>query len=175
MGARQSDTLVFPPFPVLAWDGSSWTCSDNLPACGEFHRGMGSDFVNLHVATDEDERSPPTPEQVAAYEFLKANDGSIARNICGRIHREYPFLRDRFTEYCGADELDEILPQISGPEDLKAMIGVVNVYIQRNSRAGVAYVGLEMDCTWDEEHGLGVMLHEDRIWDYGAAEILFMD
>ncbi len=36
-----------------------------------------------------------------------------------------------------------------------------------------AYIGFELGCSWDEEHGVGVMMHKDRIVAIGQAETSF--
>jgi len=32
---------------------------------------------------------------------------------------------------------------------------------------GIPYVGFEFGCTWDEEHGLGVLMHGTRTVEIG--------
>jgi hypothetical protein len=32
------------------------------------------------------------------------------------------------------------------------------------------YIGYELGCTWDEEHGLGVMMHGTRLVAIGQAD-----
>ena len=39
---------------------------------------------------------------------------------------------------------------------------------------GIAYVGYEFGCIWDDEHGLGVMTHKTRIIDFGGADSSFL-
>ena len=41
------------------------------------------------------------------------------------------------------------------------------------AKDGFAYIGLELGCTWDEEHGAGVLLHCGRIVDIGQADMSF--
>jgi hypothetical protein len=36
------------------------------------------------------------------------------------------------------------------------------------------YVGFEFGCTWDDEHGLGVLMHGERVVDVGGAETAFL-
>jgi hypothetical protein len=43
------------------------------------------------------------------------------------------------------------------------------------AKAGHAYVGLELGCTWDEEHGAGVLLHKGRVVEVGQADTSFDD
>jgi hypothetical protein len=37
----------------------------------------------------------------------------------------------------------------------------------------MSYVGLEFGCSWDKEHGFGVMLHGSRVFDIGSADTSF--
>jgi hypothetical protein len=42
------------------------------------------------------------------------------------------------------------------------------------TRSNAAYVGLEFGCTWDEEHGVGVMTHQGRAVKIGGADTAFL-
>ena len=46
---------------------------------------------------------------------------------------------------------------------------------KRNYFALIAYIGFELGCVWDEEHGLGVMTHRDRVVDVGGADTAFTE
>lgn len=34
-------------------------------------------------------------------------------------------------------------------------------------------MGLSGDCTWDDEHGIGVLLEDGRVIDTGHADVAF--
>lgn len=34
-------------------------------------------------------------------------------------------------------------------------------------------MGFELDCNWDEEHGLGVLMHKNRVVKVGQADVSF--
>jgi hypothetical protein len=51
------------------------------------------------------------------------------------------------------------------------LIGLSNVHILSVARDGI---GLQFGCTWDEEHGLGVMTHRDRVVQVGGADTSFL-
>jgi hypothetical protein len=52
-------------------------------------------------------------------------------------------------------------------------MGLSTVHILNDGKDGLAYVGFELGCTWEEEHGLGVMSLGDRIIEVGSAEDAF--
>ena len=39
---------------------------------------------------------------------------------------------------------------------------------------GVPYVGFEFGCTWDDEHGLGILMHGQRAVEIGGADTAFL-
>lgn len=66
------------------------------------------------------------------------------------------------------------------PQDLAAaatlddVMRVNAVYVHQASRDRAPYVGVEFSCPWDEEHGLGVLLHGTRVVDIGGADTAFL-
>ena len=65
------------------------------------------------------------------------------------------------------------MPEIERIEQLRSLIGLSNVYVHAVSKDGMAYIGYEFGCTWDDEHGLGVMTHRNRIVEAGYADASF--
>jgi hypothetical protein len=47
------------------------------------------------------------------------------------------------------------------------------VHVLQLLKDGVPYVGFEFGCRWDEEHGLGVLLHGTRVVEIGDAQTSF--
>lgn len=52
-------------------------------------------------------------------------------------------------------------------------MGLTTVHVLSASLDGKAYVGFELGCDWDEEHGAGVLLHGKRVVDVGHASVSF--
>jgi hypothetical protein len=135
----------------------------------------GSDgTVRLNVIPLEGkEKQAPTPEQAAAFQFLVDHDGSVHASVLGALFESYPDMNDSY----GYDdeEADELMPAINAPDQLKSLIGLSTVHVLPVSRDGVAYIGFEFGCTWDSEHGLGVMTHKDRVVKVGGADTSFLE
>jgi hypothetical protein len=108
---------------------------------------------------------------VAAYAFLKANEAAVAAAVLKGIFEQYPRLRENY----GYDkaEAEEYMPEIGSPADLRNLIGLGNVHVLPVVKDGMAYVGFEFGCTWDEEHGLGVMTYGTRVLSVGDASDSF--
>ncbi|MDB5298209.1 MAG: hypothetical protein JWO31_4192 [Phycisphaerales bacterium] len=184
------ETIDRPPFPPLARDEYFWSGTDILPSWAGFRArqgmyasesggGVPSDGT-ANVAVDAPADSGPGPEQVAAYAYLKANEAVVAAAAVRAVFERYPRERAKH----GFDDIDEddedavaeagLMPEISDPNDLRPLLGLGTVHVLAVARDGVAYVGLEFGCTWDDEHGVGVMLHKDRVVKVGGADTSFL-
>ncbi|MEZ0265896.1 MAG: hypothetical protein ACAI43_14290 [Phycisphaerae bacterium] len=189
MGNQKSIHVA--PFPALAWDSYSWSGKDILPAWAGFQAREGSysslsndapstGRATINVApignpapSEAPPALPPAPEQVAAYAYLKENDRAILAVAVRAIFDVYAEWQGR---YMFDDEKQaEVMPDLATPDDLRRLIGLGTVHVLNVAKDGYAYVGLELGCTWDEEHGTGILLHKDRVIDLGAADASFID
>lgn len=53
------------------------------------------------------------------------------------------------------------------------MMGKSRNYVRLDAADGLAYIGLQLGCDWDDEHGLGIVLHGTRVVEIGEADIAF--
>jgi len=110
------------------------------------------------------ESGPPTPEQAAAYEYLLANQEAVRDTLVAAILEEYPLIRQNVLAGGITDPAD--MPENLSPDDLKSRVGLAVIHILSVAKDGVAYTGFEFGCTWAEEHGLGMMMHQGRIVEF---------
>jgi hypothetical protein len=180
-----NQTLNVPPFPPLDWDDYFWKGEVVLPSWAGFQarRGLYASVsspatsdgrVGLTVAPqseDVDRRTRLLPEQVRAFQLLLDSERSVGDAVLRAIFLEYPALRDAY----GLDDdvMAEVMPEIERPEQLRMLIGLATVHLLSQAREGIAFIGFEFGCTWEEEHGLGVMTHKDRVLEVGAADTSF--
>jgi hypothetical protein len=186
MGKRAKPSLTTEPFPLLEWDDFFWSATITLPAWEGFQDRLGpyasrrgrkaSDgSARLSVRPPgEEKQSPPSLEQAAAYRYLIAHQQRIRDSILQAVFDEYPDYRASYIEGYGLDESDGTLPLLDRPEQLKDLVGLSEVLVHPVVREGVAYVGYEFGCAWEEEHGLGAMLHQDRVVKVGHADVAIL-
>src|SRR5688572_11815637 len=146
-------TLTMPPFPPLQWNECVWAGNVTLPSwagCqsrGGAYGSVSSDAesngsVQLTVAPeDEDARTPPLPEQARAFQWLIDHEPAIAASVLRSLLAAYPGWRN---SYGYDDEVAaELMPEIDGAEQLRALIGLSNVHILSIARDGIAYIGFQ--------------------------------
>jgi hypothetical protein len=108
--------------------------------------------------------SPPSPGQANALRYLLEHEETIRDAIVAAIFEAYPARREDLIGQGFVDAAE--MPALERPEQLKSFIGLATVHVLRVVLDDAAYVGFELGCTWDEEHGLGVMTHQGRFVEF---------
>ncbi len=67
-------------------------------------------------------------------------------------------------------ELEKFLPKPTTPERLKPFITPTIVHIQNKVYCKEGTLGIEFDCTWDIENGLGVKIENWKVIEAGVVE-----
>lgn len=183
--AGNSNPPEVPPFPRLTWDEFFWTGEIVLDSWRGFQCRQGP-YTSQSSAEESDgttglsvqppggvAEQPPSAEQATALRHLLENERAICDAIVNAIFEEYPALRARLVQNGFADESE--MPVIERPEQLRDHIGLGVVHVLKVVRDDAAYIGFEFGCTWDEEHGLGVMTHQGRLVelpDMGMGKVM---
>lgn len=160
-----STTLDHPPFPIMEWDECEWWT-------GEISLSFG-DGAGLYVTPyDPDVTRIPSAVQSNALTYLIQNADRVFAAILDRLLPYYQKMRPTYSEYLG-DEAQRLMPAVTQREALSPLIDLRDVHIHPWEKSGVGYVGLQFGCTWDSEHGLGVLMHNDRVVELGGADVSF--
>ncbi len=121
--------------------------------------------IELAVEPDDHDRSA-TPAQDAAIAMLTTDRG-LRGVVLGALLEHYRAIRPKWLAHLPSPDA---MPELREPTDLIGRIDVREAVVHRIERDGMAYIGLLFGCTWDQEHGLGVMLHRDRVVKCGGAD-----
>jgi hypothetical protein len=153
------------PFPPLTWFGDFewWE--------GEIDLESG-ESVRLVVCSDLGESQLPTPAQAEALSFFLKNRERVMEAFVRRVMVRYQELRPQYLEFLG-EEFGHLMPEVRDPGQLRELIHLQAMHIHPEAREGVAYLGLQFSCTWDQEHGCGGLTHLDRVVVVGEAEYGF--
>ena len=176
-------TLEAAPFPPLKLGINDWKGKDTLATWAGFQAREGpytsrssrkpsTGKVTFEIPRDADDEDdvnprPPAPEYAAAYAHLKQNEAEVTAAILQAVLGYYDELREAWKGQ------GETLPKIESPEGLKKHIGLGQLHVLPVAKDGAAYLGFELGCTWDEEHGCGVLVHRSRVVDVGQADTSF--
>ena len=115
-------------------------------------------------------KKPPalTAEELAHARWFLDHDNKVLEAALEGLLTAYPGLIESF----GYDdnERSRWMPDIGSIEELKPLVRPTDVTIHEVTRDGLPYIGILFDCTWDPEHGTGVLLHGFRVVAAGEAD-----
>lgn len=165
---------------TLDRDDTDWKGCITLPSWQGFQArdgsygspsgGQSDGAVQVIVPVADESPDQPTEHQKEALEWLLKNEASVTHALLAHLLKDYPEIRDVWDPPM-PDELDRS-PDITDVEGFKPIIGLHTVYLH-GSKDGIPYLGFELGCAWDEEHGAGFLMHGQRVLESGGAETAF--
>jgi len=102
--------------------------------------------------------------QFNAIKFLKENSEKVRDSLLTGLLADYQNAKDIY---------EDLMPEINTIDDYKDNLGVAFIHVMDSDKDNHAYIGFELGCSWDDEHGVGVMMHKDRVVKIGLAEEAF--
>jgi hypothetical protein len=168
--------------PDFQRDGFFWTAQAQLPSWVGYQNRNGpygsissdepSDgLVTIVVEPEGGKESPLTEQERASVQGWLDHEAEVASAVLEGLLAEYPRLQQLYG-YEGA-ERETYMPDVSRAEEFRQSIGLHNVHFVPLLKEGLPYVGYEFSCTWDGEHGLGVLMHGSRVVEVGGADTAF--
>lgn len=125
-------------------------------------RKSSSGPIELRVEADDD---GPMEAQAAAFTYLLDNQSNILdacfRGIAKTAKRMRPIFQNG--GWLTPEQLEQLLPKSPTPEALHTRVRLYDVCITDRVKSGVAHVEYSFNCAWDQEHGLLIVLHRDRL------------
>lgn len=155
------------PFP--SWIGFRALSRAHLQGGSEAYATGTAEITFLPA----DERADgPTETDVQSAAWVIEHEAEISVSLFSSLLKEYPLMRERY-EFLG-DELTVLMPEVNSVDDLRKLIGFQGVFVHTTQKDGIPYVGFCFDCSWDDEHGLGVLMHGTRVVEIGGMDTTFL-
>jgi hypothetical protein len=114
----------------------------------------------------------PAEYQREAVKFLLNHGEDVFEAVLAALRPYYDEMRPRYLSFLGG-EAETRMPKVKSAADLSRLIDLRQVHVHPWTKRGMGYIGLEFGCTWDVEHGLGFMMHRDRVVSVGGADVSF--
>ena len=125
---------------------------------------ISNGWIRVGILDDTSEDPDPLPEQIAAINYLIEHQNAIANSLLVALKEEYSNLKSIY------EDDNYTLPNCPNLDDYKKNFGIGNAFIHQDQKDGLAYIGFECGCVWDEEHGLGFMTHGSTVIGIGSAD-----
>ncbi|MEK4112857.1 hypothetical protein ABIC86_002878 [Paenibacillus sp. DS2363] len=127
--------------------------------------------ILLNIYGEENEEI--TPNQRDAFSQFKANMPSIVKESEDKILEYY---LENFEDYramqSDSEEVEKIAPKISSIDELGRLVTPTGLLIRYDFEDGIRRVGILCDCTWEQEHGLGIGVENEEVIEVGLQDIV---
>ena len=133
---------------------------------------FGKDLIiELNIGGDKIVNSLKTIHN-EAYEYILNHQSEILENILLSLLSEYSNMQDEYGY--DDDEIDKYMPSVNSINDFSKLMLPKRIYILDIEKDNLSYIGFCFSCSWDDEHGYGVMMHKNRVVKMGGEEIAFL-
>lgn len=150
-----------------------------LPAWRDFFR-LPDDEAELPIVffdedgeSSEDDGYEPTAEQRAAVQAFQRDQSAILHAFLAVLFARYPQWRAQWSDFYDADEMAEMMPDISDPDGFADLLSPTAVYIHPADGQGEIGIGVAFHCEWELEHGLGAVFRSGEVVEIDGADIAF--
>jgi hypothetical protein len=156
-----------------------WVVEANLPSWREFQSRSGpygaqnsldtsSGAIKIVFAPEGRDDVPLTNQEKSLVMWTIEHEAEIFTSSMSALLKAYPKLRDN-SGY-PPEEQARLMPDVRKVDQFRDMIGLHSINVHQVSKHGLPYIGLEFGCTWEEEHGLGILMHGSRTVNIGGAD-----
>ena len=106
------------------------------------------------VFNDSEDKSKPSKQQIKALDFFLKHSFEYFKLISEYIFNERELLIEK------GFQIEEL-------EELQTKYRFTTIYIDDEYKDNFSFIGMTGICSWDEEHGFGVVLLKKEILDFG--------
>jgi hypothetical protein len=145
--------IYLPEFSKL--HSIKWFASENKTK-------LENGFVPFRICDERTYETDPTSQQIRAIEYLLKNEKQIITSLFQAFKHEInKFYVDVWRE-------DDWIPELNTVEDLGKLIGIYNIIVLTNHKDNISYIEIDFAYLGDEEHGLAVVIHMERLVGYSG-------
>lgn len=130
------------------------------------------EIIRCEILFDDEEEGELTIEHENGINYLETNQKEILQSILTELLKVYPQWQKDYN-YSEEDKPD-FMPDVMEIKGFASLISPAAVYITSVFKENLPYIGFLFSCSWDSEHGLGVMTHKNRIVKIGGADTAFL-
>lgn len=123
------------------------------------------------LKNDFETYSKPNKKHLNGINYLKDNQKQILENILTALLEKYPSLQ-KIYDYSEEDKKD-FMPNLKDIKGFADLLSLSTFYITSVYKDDVPYIGFLFSCSWDSEHGLGIMTHKERVIEIDRADTAF--
>lgn len=175
------------PASIAKWESSPYNFANakiSVVQLRFFHGFLGDstpkEVKSVALQLYDAKTNDINPEQQSAIDGFIQDEAAIHSAIRHAIYEYYKESYSAYKEgvslgaamFGGADEIKDILPEISSGNELDDLVQFGTIYIHPPV-SGSASIGIDFVVPWDEEHGIGLRLQEGQVEAIGTGHEAF--
>jgi uncharacterized protein DUF6985 len=146
---------------TLEYDGAFWTGELVLPSL----KKLIDDSILVEIHSEDGE----LPRAIRrGFTWLLANEARVGKALVAAVEGAFPEMRPLYVE---AAVPAKDLPETLTARNRAKHIDIRTLTIHDVVKGRRPYLGFEVGCTWDREHGIGVMMHGTDIVEIGGGDV----
>lgn len=111
--------------------------------------------------------------EILAYKNFIENLDVLLRKAETEVYKYYKDVcEDYRDEISDKEHIDEIAPIINSKEELKDLVSEMDIYFYNSRDYSIRIVGICMECTWEEYHGLGIRFENEEVAAVGFSSLV---
>lgn len=137
----------------------------------DFFKEEDNEFHFSVLKNDAETYGKLNKKNLNGLKYLQDNQEQILNNILNTLLDKYPALQSIYN-YSEEDKKD-FMPDLTNINGFADLLSLTTFYIISVYKDDIPYMGFDFSCSWDSEHGLGIMTHKDRVIEIDGAETAF--
>lgn len=127
---------------------------------------LNKGIISLIINDVRDLNPDPLPEQIETIKWIVDNQTTILKSLYHSIVETiFPYYKKQW-----GDEDDESnYPSLEDESELNKALGISSISIQEQHNSKFSYYTIYFDFCTDEEHGLAIVMHKERMVSFGAV------
>lgn len=123
--------------------------------------------VRFIFAPEGRDLAPLNDEELALLIWFERNEPAVSKSVKDAvIDWCSPNNRTRLEEF----DFGNDFPYVANESALMSLVGLHSINMHQLTSSKIPYLGYEFGCVWEEEHGLGVLVHGTRCVKVGFAD-----
>lgn len=171
---QETDSEPAHELHLAASDEDDAEC-DDLPD-GEYYLYVqpetpGDTLAGDAASTDAVVHAEPSAGQLSAIEWLRKNHATLVPDILDALLPVYQQIKAAVCQQPPkfVDSWDEVFLEAGTPEALGGLVALLGVHVFP-AEDGVATLGFDLHCRWDEMNGCGVLVREGQVIEIETAD-----
>ncbi len=157
--------------PELEEDDDDNEIYIELNYINKFLKGNEGERISVVLLNENSETvKEKTEEDKKTLDYIKINQEELLKSILMALLEEYPELQ-RIYDYPQEDKAD-FMPDVNKIEEFADLLSLYTIYVLKN-KDKADNIGFLFGCSWDREHGLGIMTLNGKVQEIGEADVAF--